>query len=79
LDASFLIDKFFPFLQTTQLSEGFNAVLKHYVSPQNSLLNFVKQYRKIQKEVLSREIENEAATTIKKTLDTSHATPWRFR
>jgi hypothetical protein len=35
--------------------------------PQNPLLNFVKQYRKIQKEVLSREIENEAATTIKNT------------
>jgi hypothetical protein len=34
--------------------------MEHYVSPQNSLLNFVKQYQKIQKEVLSRE------TTIKK-------------
>jgi predicted patatin/cPLA2 family phospholipase len=41
-----------------QSSEGFNAVLKRYVSLQNSLLNFVKQYRKIQKEVLSMEIEN---------------------
>jgi hypothetical protein len=40
-------------------------VLKHYVSPHNSLLNFVKLCRKIQKEALSREIENEAATTIK--------------
>ncbi|KAE8805154.1 hypothetical protein D1007_18793 [Hordeum vulgare] len=29
---------FYPFLQTTQRSEGFNAVLKHYVSPDNSLL-----------------------------------------
>jgi hypothetical protein len=57
---AFFVDKFFPFLQTMQWSEGFNVVMEHYVSPQNSLLNFVKQYQKIQKEVLSRE------TTIKK-------------
>jgi hypothetical protein len=62
---AFFMDKFFPFLQTTQRIEGFNAVLKRYVSPHNSLLNFVKQCWKIQKEALSREIENEAATTIK--------------
>ena len=61
----FFMKNFFPFLQTTQGSEGFNVALKCYVSPQNSLLNFVKQYRKIQQEVLMREGENEAVTTIK--------------
>ena len=39
--------RFFPFLQSTQHSEGFNAVLKRYVNPHNSILNFVKQYEKI--------------------------------
>ena len=41
---AFFMDKFFPFLQTTARSEGFNAVLKRYVNPQNSILNFVQQY-----------------------------------
>uniref|UniRef100_A0A453SS10 Protein FAR1-RELATED SEQUENCE n=1 Tax=Aegilops tauschii subsp. strangulata TaxID=200361 RepID=A0A453SS10_AEGTS len=35
------------FLQSTQRSEAFNAVLKRYVNPHNSILNFVKQYSKI--------------------------------
>jgi hypothetical protein len=39
---------FFPFLQSTQRSEGFNAVLKKYVNPNMSILNFVRQYEKIQ-------------------------------
>ena len=47
--------RFFPFLQSTQRSEGFNAVLKRYVNPHNSVLNFVKQYEKIQTHVLVRE------------------------
>jgi hypothetical protein len=33
-------------LQTTARSEGFNAVPKQYVNPQNSILNFVQQYKK---------------------------------
>ena len=40
---------FFSFLQTTARSEGFNAVLKRYANPKNSILNFVQQYKKIQK------------------------------
>ncbi|XP_022679997.1 protein FAR-RED IMPAIRED RESPONSE 1-like [Setaria italica] len=43
---------FCPFLQSTQRSEGFNAVLKKYVNPNMSILNFVRQYQKIQKKCL---------------------------
>ncbi|KAM0840842.1 hypothetical protein ACQ4PT_059383 [Festuca glaucescens] len=35
--------RFHPFLQSTRRSEGFNAVLKCYVNPHKSILNFVKQ------------------------------------
>jgi hypothetical protein len=45
----------FPFLQSTQCSEGFNAVLKCYVNPHKSLLNFMRQYEKIQVHVLVKE------------------------
>ena len=41
---AYFMQCFFPFLQTTQCSEGFNAVLKRYMSPGNSLLQFAKQY-----------------------------------
>ncbi|XP_066341861.1 protein FAR-RED IMPAIRED RESPONSE 1-like [Miscanthus floridulus] len=34
---------FFPFLQSTQSSEGFNALLKKYVNPNMSILHFVEQ------------------------------------
>ena len=47
--------RFYPFLQSTQTSVGFNAVLKRYVNPHGSILNFVKQYEKIQTHVLVRE------------------------
>jgi hypothetical protein len=50
---------FFPFIQSTTRSEGFNAVLKRYVNPQMSILNFVKQHMKIQEKVLSIEHEND--------------------
>jgi hypothetical protein len=30
---AYFMDKFYPFMQMTQRSEGFNAVLKKYVSP----------------------------------------------
>nr|XP_020194100.2 protein FAR1-RELATED SEQUENCE 5-like [Aegilops tauschii subsp. strangulata] len=45
---------FFPFLQSTQRSEGFNIILKRYVNPHNSMLNFVKQYEKIQNHILAK-------------------------
>ena len=44
-------DRFFPFLQTTARSEGFNAVLKRYVNPQDILLRFFKQFMKIQEKI----------------------------
>lgn len=53
---------FFPFLQSTQRSEGFNAVLKRYVNPQNSVLNFVKQYEKINDKILVKEGGNDYRT-----------------
>ena len=33
---------FYPFLQSTQRSEGFNAVLKKYVNPNMSVMHFVR-------------------------------------
>jgi hypothetical protein len=45
-----------------QRSEGFNDVLKRYVNPHKSLLNFVKQYEKIQVHVLVREGGNDYRT-----------------
>ncbi|KAM0839527.1 hypothetical protein ACQ4PT_060258 [Festuca glaucescens] len=39
---AYFMNCFFPFLQTTARSEGFNAVLKRYVSPHGSLLHFFK-------------------------------------
>jgi hypothetical protein len=48
----YFITRFFPFLQSTQRSEGFNAMLKHYIIRQNLIKHFVKQYEKIQKKVL---------------------------
>jgi len=43
---------FYPFLQSTQRSEGFNAMLKKYVNPNMSILHFVRQYQKIQDKCL---------------------------
>jgi hypothetical protein len=37
---SYFRDQFFPFLQTTARSEGFNAVLKRYINPHNNLFHF---------------------------------------
>ncbi|XP_073357915.1 protein FAR1-RELATED SEQUENCE 5-like [Aegilops tauschii subsp. strangulata] len=53
---------FFPFLQSTQRSEGFNAVSKRYVNPHNSMLNFIKQYEKIQNHILAKEGCNDYRT-----------------
>ncbi|WVZ77090.1 hypothetical protein U9M48_024991 [Paspalum notatum var. saurae] len=57
--------RFFPFLQTTVRSEGFNAVLKKYVNPQNSILNFLHQYKQVQQRIFSKQLENESATVVK--------------
>lgn len=44
---AYFMDMFYPFLQLTQRSESFNAVLKKYVNPHNSILDLVHQYKKI--------------------------------
>jgi hypothetical protein len=59
---AFFMHSFFPFLQSTQRSEGFNAVLKTYVNPNMSILHFVKQYQKIQDKILVAEDEEEFKT-----------------
>ena len=59
------MESFFPFLQSTARSEGFNAVLKRYVNPQMSILNFVQQYVKIQEKITSVEDENEFTSSEK--------------
>ncbi|TVT97755.1 hypothetical protein EJB05_56989, partial [Eragrostis curvula] len=46
-------------------SEGFNAVLKRYVSPNNSLFKFVEQYIKIQHTIVGRQNELEFNTTVR--------------
>ncbi|XP_051201492.1 protein FAR1-RELATED SEQUENCE 5-like [Lolium perenne] len=52
-------DRFFPFLQTTARSEGFNAVLKRYVTPHHSLSHFFEQYMKLQEKIDVAEDSNE--------------------
>jgi hypothetical protein len=52
-------DRFFPFLQTTTRSEGFNAVLKRYIDPHNSLFHFFEQYMKLQEKIDVAEDSNE--------------------
>jgi hypothetical protein len=39
---AYFMHSFYPFLQTTQHTEGFNAVLKKYVSPSNSVIEFIR-------------------------------------
>nr|XP_040252220.1 protein FAR1-RELATED SEQUENCE 5-like [Aegilops tauschii subsp. strangulata] len=62
---AYFMQCFFPFLQTTQHNEGFNAVLKRYVSPGNSLLQFAKQYTALQQKILGSELQQEANTALK--------------
>jgi hypothetical protein len=54
-------NRFFPFLQTTARSEGFNAVLKWYVNLHDSLLCFFKQYMKLQEYIDMHEDAHEFA------------------
>ncbi|KAE8770317.1 protein FAR1-RELATED SEQUENCE 5-like [Hordeum vulgare] len=54
--------KIFPFLQSTQHIEAFHAVLKRYVDPHKSILNFFKQYEKIEVHILMREGGNDYQT-----------------
>ncbi|CAM0909987.1 unnamed protein product [Alopecurus aequalis] len=56
---AYFLHQFFPFLQTTARSEGFNAVLKKYVNPHDSLMRFFKQYMKLQEKIDVAEDANE--------------------
>ncbi|RLN34073.1 hypothetical protein C2845_PM03G31000 [Panicum miliaceum] len=49
---AYFMHSFYPFLQSTQRSGGFNAVQKKYGNPNMLVLNFVKQYQKIQDKFL---------------------------
>jgi hypothetical protein len=49
-------------LQSTQRSEGFNAVLKRCINPKNSIKHFVRQYEKIQAKILGKEGNNDYRT-----------------
>ena len=62
---AYFVHNFYPFLQTTQRSEGFNAVLKKYVNPQNSLIDFIRQYAAIQEKIMCAEDKQDADTVIK--------------
>lgn len=61
---AYFMHSFYPFLQTTQRSEGFNSVLKKYVGPANSVVEFVKQYAAIQEKIMKAENKEEADTTL---------------
>ncbi|KQK03153.2 hypothetical protein BRADI_2g05890v3 [Brachypodium distachyon] len=62
---AYYMHDFYPFLQSTQRSEGFNAVHKKYVNPQNSLTEFARQYTSIQEKIMSAENKEEAETATK--------------
>ena len=65
---------FFPFLQTTARSEGFNAVLKKYVNPNNSLVEFAKQYTAILEKVMVS-VSKEHLETMYKEVETYSFNP----
>ncbi|KAK1603839.1 hypothetical protein QYE76_027512 [Lolium multiflorum] len=48
--------------ESTQRSEGFNAVLKRCINPKNSIKHFVRQYEKIQAKILGKEGNNDYRT-----------------
>ena len=62
---AYFMKDFFPFLQSTQRSEGFNAVLKKYVDPYNSLYDFAQQYAAIQDKIFGAERQAEAELALK--------------
>jgi hypothetical protein len=61
---AYFMHAFYPFLQTTARSEGFNAVLKRYIKPSNSLFEFVQQYMAVQDKILNAELKAETDTAL---------------
>ncbi|KAE8804856.1 protein FAR1-RELATED SEQUENCE 9-like [Hordeum vulgare] len=64
----YYMHNFFPFPQTTARSEGFNSMMKKYVNPNKSLVEFAKQYTGIQAKVLVS-VAKEQVETIYKEMD----------
>jgi hypothetical protein len=54
---AYFMHNFYTFLHTTARSKGFNAILKRYVKPSNSLFEFVQQYMSIQDKILNAELK----------------------
>ncbi|XP_051225511.2 protein FAR1-RELATED SEQUENCE 5-like [Lolium perenne] len=61
---AYFMHKFYPFLQTTQRSEGFNAVLKKYITSTNSVIEFVQQYEDIQAKIMKAENKEESDSSL---------------
>jgi hypothetical protein len=61
---AYFMHNFYPFLQTTQRSEGFNAVLKKYVTPTNSVIEFVRQYADIQSKMIKAQNKEESDSAL---------------
>jgi hypothetical protein len=61
---AYFMHKVHPFLQTTQRSEGFNAVLKKYVTPTNSVIEFVRQYADIQSKMIKAQNKEESDSAL---------------
>ena len=61
---AYFMHDFFPFMQTTSRSEGFNAVLKRYTSPKNSIYDFAQQYTALQDKILNEERKADAETAL---------------
>ncbi|XP_010236575.2 protein FAR1-RELATED SEQUENCE 5 [Brachypodium distachyon] len=61
---AYFMQSFYPFLQSTARSEGFNAVLKKYVNPQNSISDFIEQYAALQEKIMRAVSKQEADMAI---------------
>jgi 6-pyruvoyl-tetrahydropterin synthase len=61
---AYFMHNFYPFLQTTQRSEGFNVVLKKYVTPTNSVIEFVRQYADIQSKMIKAQNKEESDSAL---------------
>ncbi|KAJ1262565.1 hypothetical protein BS78_09G118600 [Paspalum vaginatum] len=73
---AYFMDRFFPFIQSTQRSESFNGVLKRYVNPHNSILDFCCQYKTIQEKTDVAEDESQWTGLIALLDRSKNSSPW---